>query len=497
MPLAIINQFDGGQAEDVRTFALNEQESSFNFNVYTNPHYLTPYIDMVTETVASGTITDFALTDVSSITVSGTTNLVALGRESSGSSKPHFFRKSSSSDITSSWQSYAVGVNTVVGNSLVMFRGDAYCLGDTGAAHNLQKFEGVSAVSTIGTLTGYGAFPSKSYVHPEDNVLYMGSANVISKYDGSSFTATALTLPNDKLIVSISHYGTYLAIACRPKYGVGNSTCYLWGRDTTLNTLQGVLDLGACQVNIVENLNNNLFFVTTKSPIGSYSNVTQNVLTVKGYAGGAIENVKEVTLSSTAGTAMNVFKQKVNEHLYFAFNNDTAIFRFGKAKSGSYFLSHDRAYPSGTTSIKGFAILGDFLWLAHDVSGTSNRFYRTIAASESQAYATTSTYITTINPSMVVEDRYKEKTLIAVAIAYTGVTNGTVALKVSIDGSSYATLISSSTTTGESVVEATAQNSDASPVGVGREFQFKIESTGNVKIKEVRYVYKETNTQLS
>lgn len=498
MPLAIINQFDGGQAEDVRTFALNEQETSFNFNIYTNPHYLIPYIDMVAETVSSGTITDFALTEADVINVAGTTSLVALGRESSGSNKPQFFRKSSSSDITSSWQAYAVGVNTVIPGTLVVYKGFAYCLGDTGTAHNLQKFNGTLSVSTSGTLGGYGLPPAKPFVHPEDNVLYMGSANIISKWDDSTFTATALTLPEDKVIVSLTNYGTYLAIGCRQKYGAGSAICYLWGRDTTLNTLQGVLDLGVGQLNIIENLNNNLFFVMSKQVVGSYSNVTQNTLTIKGYAGGAVEIIREVDLGSSLGTSLNVLKQKRNETLFFAFSSDTAIYRFGKNKSGSYYLSHDRAYPSGTTTVTGFSIIGDFMWLGHSVTGTSNRFYRTIAASESQAFATTSTYVTTINPSMVVEDRYRDKTLIAVAIAYTaGQNNGTVGLKLSTDGSTYTTLVSTTTSAGEGLTEATAQNSNGQPIGEGREFQFKIESTGNSKIKEIRYIYKLTNSQLS
>lgn len=494
MAQVIINTFDGGQAQDVRTFATNQQESSYNFNIYTSPHLLTPYIDMVTETVSSGTITDFAMSDVNSIIVSGTTSLVALGKESSGSSKPHFFRKNSSSDIASAWQSYAVGANNVVNNSLVVFRSYAYCLGNTTSAHNLQKFDGTSSVTTVGTLDGYGTSPAKPFVHPEDNVLYMGSGNIISSWDDTTFTATALELPDDKEIVSLTSYGAYLAIACRPKNGVGNSTCYLWGRDTTLNTLQGVLDLGTCQVNIIENLNNNLIFVTSKSVVGNYTNILSNVLTIKGYAGGSVEVIMEVPLSTSFGTGLNNLKQKVNEHLYFAFPNDTALYRFGRNKNGEYFLSHDRAYPAGTTSIIGFAIVGDFFWLGHTVGATSGRFYRTIALTESQSYATTSTYITTINPSMVVEDRTKLKQLKAVSISYTGGTSANV--KVSYDGGAYLTLVSSSAT-GENVTEATAEHSAGTPMGEGREITFKLESTGNAKIKELRYIYEPLNTQIS
>lgn len=493
MALVIINQFDGGVAEDVRAFSTNEQELSFNFDVYSKPQYLQPYIDMIAEATSSGTITDFAITDVDAITVSGTTSLVALGRESSGSNAPKFFRKNSSSDITSTWVSYAVGVNNVVAGSLTVYKGFAYCIGDTGSAHNLQRFDGVSSVGTSGTLAGYSNPCSKPFVHPEDNKLYVGSANILSRWDGTTFTATALTLPDDKMIVSLTSYGGYLAIACRPKNGVGNSVCYLWDIGSASTTVQSVMDLGAGQVNIVENLYNNLYFVVTKSGVGAYDTVINNTLSIKAYAGGAVETLKEISLSSSLGTSLNVFKQKRDEHLFFAFTNDTAIYRFGKAKSGSYFLSHDRAYPTGATTIKGFSIIGDFLWLAYDTSGTSNLFFRTRAESESQEYSTLSTYKTTINPSMPLEDRYRHKQLEAVSVSFTA--GLTCNLKYAVDGSAMTSIVASSLTGGEFTVEASAL-ADNSPFLDGREYQFQVETTGNGKIKEIRYRYSVLNSQL-
>lgn len=496
MAQAIINQFDGGQAEDVRTFAVNQHDSSFNFNIYDNPHYLQPYVDMVTETISAGTLTDYKITDVAVILFAGNANFVALGRQSSGSNSPTFFVKNSSSDITAAWVLKATGVNNVVSGSLVAYKDFAYCLGDTGAATNLQKYDSNVTVSTIGTLGGYDTSPAKPFVHPEDNVMYMGSGNIISSYDpgrGTPFNATALTLPSNKIITSLTNYGSYLAIVCKPKNGQGNSTCYLWGRDTTLNTLQGTLDLGIGQVNIIENLGNLLIFVMTKGTVGGYTSVLNNMLTIKGYQGGAVEVIKEVALSSSLGTAVNNFKQKRNDQLFFAFSGDTAIYRFGKNKAGSYFLSHDMAYPSGATTLNGFSIIGDFMWINFNTLGVSNNFYRTSTAS---SYATTSTYVTTINPSMILSHRYNLKLMQVVAISFTNNSSGTVNLKVSYDGGAYTTLISS-TATGEQVIEADSNNTDSTPFSEFREVQFKIESTGNVKIKEVRYIYRLQNSQLS
>lgn len=489
MPRAILNQFDGGQCEDVRTFATNENETLVNFDILTNPHLLSPYIGMTAETVSSGVITDFKITDVDSIIVSNVPYFVALGEQNSGSAAPHFFKKDSSSNIAAVWQAGGVGVNNKVKNTLVVYKELAHCLGSTGSAHNLQRYDGVTTVSTRGTLGGFGDSPAKPFVHPEDNVLYMVSGNIISKDDGTTFTATAFTLPSDKVGVSLTSYGTYLVIVCRPKSGVGNSVAYLWGRDTTLTTVQAVIDLGAGQVNIVENLFNNLFFVMSSMPVGGYGNVTQNKLTVKAYGGGAVEIIKEISLPSSLGTALNNIKQKVGNTLFFGFSNDTAIFSFGKNKKGSYYLSHTRGLPSGTTTLHGFSIIGDAFWVAYDTAGGSNLFARSMSLAESQTYPE-STYTTTINPGMPIEDRYRLKEFDALSFSFVGGTSNV--LQVSLDGGAYFDVISNALT-GMQTIPCFAKDEGTNFENF-YEIQFKMKSTGNMKPRELRYRYNIVNT---
>lgn len=495
--LAIINKYDGGNAEDIRTENSNECEYVDNFDIYTTPHKLTPYVDVVTEGVTSGTITDFALTDVDAITVSGTTSLVALGRESSVSVKPQFFRKSSASDITSNWQAYAVGVNIVVPNSLTIFRNSAstdlraYCLGDTGTAHNLQMFDGSATVSTIGTLTNtnYSSTVPHPFVHPEDNVMYFADGNIIGKYDGTTFTATAFTLPSNKVVVSFTNYGTYLVIVCRPKNGVGNSTMYFWGRDTSLTTVQESIDLGSSMVNIVENIENTLVAISTKAPVGQYANVTSNRLIVKVYTGGAMQVIKETSLSTSLGTAMNIIKQKVGEKLFFGFSNDTSIYVFGKNKSGQYFISHNRGLPSGTTTLTNFSIVGDVFFVAYNISGTNNNFRRSVVASESQTYNATATFRSTKNQGMIYSHRSQLKQLQAVQIMLTCPTSsGTSTLKYSVDGSAFVAIGSVTNVAGEMVIEAANESTDVEFLN-GREFQFQVETTGGATVGDTRYRY--------
>jgi hypothetical protein len=488
--IAEIARFDGGHAEDVRTENTNECESCDNFDIFSNPHLLKPYIDTTPEVMASGVTVDFDLTDVNSIMVSGVPTLVALGRENSGSNKPQFFKKNSVSDITASWVAGGIGLNNKVAGSLVVYKGKAYCLGDTTSAHNLQKYDGTSTVTTIGTLGGYGTPPAKPFIHPEDNFLYMASGNIISSWDDSTFTATAFTLPSDKVVVSLTNWGGYLVITCRPLNGVGNSTMYLWGRDTSLAIVQESIDIGACQVNIVENIQNELVVITSQSMVGSYSNILVNRLSAKVYSGGSLVTVKELLLSATFGSGLNNIKVKKDDRIYFGFSNDTSIYVFGKNKEGRYFLSHDRGLYTGTTTLTNFSIIGDFIWLAFNTSIQSRQFRRTLALSESQTYASSCVYRTTINPgNMPVSHRELMKKLYSIQVITGSATTGSVILKYSSDGGgTWTTCVTQANASGIYLVQ-TDTEATGSPFVDGRELQFEVTTTGNVPIKKIRYKY--------
>lgn len=496
MAKAILNQFDGGLAQDNRTFSTNQYADSVNFDMLTLQHYLTPYKDFTDETMISGTINDHRITDVDSMTTSGTTWVIGLGRESSVSFKATFFKKDSSTDITDSWTSYATGLGTVMAGTLAVYRSKGYCIRDTGTQNILVEWDGSATASDVasnsGLLGGYSSTVPRPFEHPEDKVLYMGAGNIISKLDNTTFTPTALTLPADKVITSLSNYGTYLVIVCKPKNGSGNSTMYFWGRSTTLTTLQAVFDLGVGDAHIVENLENQLFVIMTTSTLGNYSvsSTASRYLYVKMYTGGSTPTLYQVPITSTI--TPNNLKLKVNDSLFFGFGNDTALYRLGKNKSGTFVLTKDVAYPEANMSMAGISRIRDTFWLSYSVSGTY-KLKRTLDGAETPAYTTTASYTTTYNPSMVLEDRYRKKKLIAVQVSFTGSATGTATLYLSVDGSAMKSCLSS-TLNGEKMVD-TSKYTDSTPFLEGSEFQFKFTSTGNVKLKEIRYRYDTLNNQ--
>lgn len=487
-----LRKFDGGHAEDVRGDSTDECEFSKNFDIFTNPHKLIPYGDSVAETVSGSTMDDIEIDNVDVSLIGSSYIMTGAGYESGSSAKPAFFTKA---DIVTTFSSQAVAAgNTYVKNSLVVFREKAYALGWNGSNQiTLYRYNSGGSVTAAGTVAVTEVPIAKPFVHPEDNVLYIVCGNVIATFTiiGGTDTMTTYStiLPTGFQATSQCDYGNYLAIAMRPLRGNGNSVTYLWGRDGTINTLQGTIDFGEGSINLLENLDNNLFAVMTPQTT-LFTNIT-NKITVKGYAGGAVETIKSITNGSTA--TATIYKQKNGGKVYFGFANDDAIYAFGKNKSGKYIITKDRYLFNGTTigsSFSGVSMIGDVMWRAFTTLAGVFTLMRSKVAQlgESITYTSTSTYRTLVNPSMPLEDRYTDKLLKGVRIAYTGATTGTTVLKYSVNGGAFTTIISDTNAAGEQCTEANTE-SDGVPLGQGREFQFQVETTGGAQVKEIDYYY--------
>lgn len=510
MPRVIQNKFDGGHAEDIRTFAVDECEKSLNFDLFTNPHKLIPYGDSVAETTASYDIEDVQLDNVDLSLIGSTYTLTATGLESDVSTKAAFWTKS---DITNgstlNWSRQAVaGTTPYQSNSGVVYKDKMYALTNNAGTVTLNRFNSAGSVTNCGSFTGSASAKNvKPFVHPEDNKLYIVSGNVIAYYDGTNNIGTSVgtsfssstILPTGYTAVGLTSYGGYLAIAMTPNRGAGVSYVYLWGRDASINTLQGVIDFGEGAIQWLENLNENLFALIYPQNILPSS--TSYKIRIRGYAGGTVQTIKTLTVSNLNG--QSVRKVKSNEKVFFALTNDDCVYVLGKNKEGQYIVTKDRYLINGTTAgsaVYGLSVIGDTMWRAVSTSSASLVLMRSKVEGlgESISYSATSTYRTTINPSMSVFDRNKKKQLTSFKIYYTGKANGTVAVKYLVDGknsagtTSFETILSESTTAIETYTNATQLN-DGQVFASGTEYQFQIESTGGVEIKAFEYTYENLN----
>lgn len=495
-----INNFSGGMAEDVRESRTDTFSYASNFDTYSNANRLSPYRTMETESIDSGTLTDFKITDVCIMKDSLNTNIYGLGRAGVSDENPKFFQKSSAMNITSSFQACTTGEDTsgiVIPGTLKEYKNKLYAMKQDGTSTYVISYDhATSTLAAVGTITN--GFPTgnvlwaRPFRHPQDDKLYCGGGNKLYVWNNSAFSDTGLVLPSDSVITSFTDYGAYLAIFTAPTVGGGSSKIFLWDVGRVLTTPQEIIDLGEGTVTVGENINGVLLAImSNKTPTTDSVFNIKTKLAVKAYYGGTTIAIKEITSTSDTFT-LPTFKSKNNNRLFFAcassINGTSLNQLWVVSKNGTkWSVTPDRLINNDTAltgNINGLSIIGDYLWANFNTVGS---LFRTRLAS---ATYPTSVYESLINPGMEQGDRTKKKKLGSVSCAKSNST-GQLVLKYSVDGSAYVTV--GTLSTGGSLVLKGTNESDGKPFNDGYEYQFKVESTLGAEPTELKYTYEVTN----
>ena len=167
----------------------------------------------------------------------------------------------------------------------------------------------------------------------------------------------------------------------------------------------------------------------------------------------------------------------------YAVGRPTANYNWGVTLEFQATASSDTSNPS---SVNGFYIVDDYMWLSHSTDSVTKIF-------NSSQYLNTSIVETQINPNMNEADKHKTKDLVGVRVNYVPLASGTIVAKYKVDSGSYTTIFSHTTATGESSFESRFDTNGAQ-FASGREYQFRLESTNGVEITGLEYLY-QNNTK--
>lgn len=494
MPTVSKNKFNGGIADDVREEVTNKVAHASHFDIWSNPFRVTPFRSMSTADAGAGSnIRNFIMSSIGLV--------FAVGIVPSTSRMRLF-----SSDWSSftSWTTVASSATQtqVVGvaggfNALIEYKD--YIYGIHGI--NLNKIWRYGPLSsspaytedyTAGGTIGNNYTRCGGMVIGSDDNLYIllssSSRNDLIKITSAhAVSSAAIALP------AINEYGTcaeifgsYLAIGTvKPaETSVSNSLSkiYLWDYVSVDPTEKiicpdgGLVSLG--------NVDGNLFTITRLFRGG----FGQTNTTLVGIVRGLVVDVFAI-LPNVIPTASR--KQIYSGNMYFG-----GLHSSDYLKSGIYAIGRVNAnYPWGVTmefqavstgstnptAINGFYIVDDYMWISHSTDNVTKIL-------NSATYLNTSVIETLINDSMVIEDRGKKKQLMAVRVLFPPLTSGQqIVLKYAIDTTTYTT-IKTFSTVGETYFEA-VKDTNGNTFDTGREFQFRIESTGGAEIIGIDYKY--------
>lgn len=493
-----INRFDGGMTNDPRDPSINVAKATIHFDNFTRKYKLTPYRRMVLDAVTESSLDTYQIR----LFVLTNSGLYGVGIVGGGDVHTQIYVKTTATDPTAAWTTASSGTSASSIESYI------------GAVVYHNYIYGVNSVGVwkYGDITSSPSFTYNDYttniptapglVHSKDDKMYWPSNNLILVNSSGSWSV-GLTLPTNCSIVSICEDGNYLSIMTNQPNGL--VIVYRWDRDATLQTLPEVIQWGAGTGKLLESIGGVLCGIsTTPNTTGTFNpQVYFNY-----YTGSRVALFQKFTCSTYP--IISTTKQKYNELFYFtadiAINGSSfaGVWKIYKDEVGRMAVSFDRL-PRNDTSLHNHNLYdairwGDYVYVAYLNPDDSDKF--TIWRTDSSAnYTATSIYESTINPGMpdVVKGqaghRTNQKQLVAVALAVEPLTSGQQAvMKYKIDGGSWTTIFTMSTV-GQVVQEAVFDSSGLKFEN-GREYEFRIESTGGAEITEFKYKYEVLNTLL-
>jgi len=213
-----ITRFDGGMTNDPRDMGVGYSQLCKNFDNFTKPNSLLP-------TRSSEQITDIAgiaqsLAQIKRFLMYGG-NLYGLGVIGDGTTKCQVYR-CAAADLTSPvFVAQTNALDSSAGDNsglFVEYKGTLW--GDAGGTRLWSHVLATNTFTTSAQAVTYTSI-TQAMIHSKDDKLYFGYTNtngtfIASKNGADAWNLTALTLPTKLSVASISEYGNFLAIACKP-----------------------------------------------------------------------------------------------------------------------------------------------------------------------------------------------------------------------------------------------------------------------------------------
>lgn len=340
-------------------------------------------------------------------------------------------------------------------------------------------------ITTVANTTTTISSVAQGLIAKDDN-LYLPYNNVLVRvYPSLTVQDQALKLPTNLKITSLTNYGNYLAIGCSPKNSFqGTSKVYLW--NLTSPDIQEVIDWGEGDLRILENIEGMLVGVTDRY-LNNATGAGRGSMIIQGYTGGVPQVLKEVFTAKLTGITMPTQKTVKNNRVFFAakiMTNDSGteynegIWSFGR-KNASYPYSLTCDYVYSTISTSGIQSIGsaaNFFFITHSGDGS-------IAKTDDTAVYTE----TSILEIQIINfgDADTDKRLDRFKVSCRSQASGeSIVVKYKVDGATSWTTIGTYDT--DSGLSHTFVQEELAGVAFksGREFKFRIESTGGAEITE-------------
>lgn len=504
-----ISRFDAGIADDARTPVGSGAALIKHFDVFSNPHKLTPYRSVEADHATNVSATDAKQYDIYKPTLASTGLLYGLGKNTSGF--PKVLRKAD--PTTGNWLSSA-------GSNAATAEGEGNAARITGcfiewasAFFFLQGTNQIAKVALTGAITNSVSTTGTTIVTTAQGVvfgnkLYIPYNNKVFSVasDGSTVVDDVTpALPSDMRITSMSVWGNYIMIGMAYGTGVnasptGRSKVYQWDGSST-SEFKDIIDWGEGALQCLGNIEGMICGVSNKyleTPSGLTSlALGGGSMVVRLWGGGVPRVVKEIVgnQSVTLGRMLNEVVIKGNKMYWVASvpfglststesTHNLGIWAFGRKNQNSNFsvtLDYiaNSLIDTSNFKINSFGNAGNYWFINHSADGSLAK------TDDSATYSETSTYDTVI---MNMDDSSVTKKLVGVTLYTVPLpTAGSVTVAYRADAeTSYTTIFTFADDDG---IRHSAINIESSEAQLPdfKELQLRVTSTGGAEITGLRF----------
>lgn len=495
-----INTFYGGLSDDVREQNPNYFAYSKGFDIFTNPHRLTPRADCVGDNSVlstSSTMTTFFVQNFEY----GNSVLYGLGQKNTSSNVIRILENATA--YLTDWSFSASATQTTTGtparNTFKYYKGYLYGLkvsdASTSQRANIWRYgdvtSGAKALTTayggadVLTIDDSSLSRTAQGIIGKDANLYLPYENKLARVNTAhAVTAAVLTLPSDITITALASYGSYLAIGCKPIAGSSsNSKVYLW--DMVSDDITDIIDWGNGDLLVLENIEGSLIGISQTSST-SYTLVTKTI--IRSYNGGSPLIEKELPYGS-----LKQLQAKIGNKLYFILlsNSTYECWVYGrKGKQYPFATTVETVIDTSTLSgVFALITIGDAKYFSTGKSSTYGYIRRTDVAN--QPYAVCQYKSQEFNAG----DLNKKKALKYVALSHRPLpSSAKVTVKYAIDDTSTMAIAFSNSVVGSVFHEATKSEHLNQQFPYYNEIQFEVDTTGFAEPVELKFVEEELST---
>ena len=434
-------------------------EHSWDFTVSTHP----------TATIQSLALIDFTL---------AAGGLYGVGVRHDDSAKPAVYKWSSDNYR---WEDHFNFTGNGSADKIVYYQDNFY--GYVGTKIWTNTLAGGSLNESWKTFTG-SADPVH---HTKDDTLYFFSTNVVASLNGVTWAAAALTLPADFTITTASEYGNYLAIGGYDSNSK-RSTVFLWDRDSGLTTLTERYDWGAENLKHIAVLEGSLVGVSLSASSVNSSVSERILMTIKRLVGGAplvINQFKKTTIT-IGGKFVH------QDKLYFGLSGfetaDRPRFVACVDGLGRLFLEqkiHDADISTGLAPTAVYTE-GEGWWATAQDSSDKKAYHTSSAVADIASYETL---------KYTAKDFINNLDFVGATIMTEPLpTAGQIILKSRKDEETAWTTLATFTTDNALKHSVVKKGCETIP-SIGKEVQFRIESTGGANITGFQVTFDEVKSQ--